>query len=403
MILPKELRELLNQMDQMKQEVRTLLAEDKTDDAEKRMADVRNLQKKIDIQKDLNDEERRGLDNGGSNPLNPNPPSTLESREDAELEKEYRQIFLKGLRRKNVSSEERSIIAEYEKRAVMNEGGASGQSDGDSSLIVPQDIQTRINQVKRQFVDLSQYVTVENVTTLSGSRVIEVDAELTPFPIIDEYEEIPQMDNPKFRPFSYAVKKRGGILPITNELLADSDQNVINYVSTWIGKKAVATRNALILGQLNALTKTPMADFDAVRTALNVSLDPAISLSSSILTNQDGFNYLDGLKDSMGRYLLVDDLTQPGKKLFKGRPVVVVNNRQLASDSVAGTAPIIIGDLKQLIVLFSRMFYELASTKEGGDAFKRDTTDLRALMRDDIKTWDTGAAVYGQLDIAETV
>ncbi|TYS50092.1 phage major capsid protein [Bacillus infantis] len=401
--MPKELRELLNQMDQMKQEVRTLLAEDKTDDAEKRMADVRNLQKKIDIQKDLNDEERRGLDNGGSNPLNPNPPSTLESREDAELEKEYRQIFLKGLRRKNVSSEERSIIAEYEKRAVMNEGGASGQSDGDSSLIVPQDIQTRINQVKRQFVDLSQYVTVENVTTLSGSRVIEVDAELTPFPIIDEYEEIPQMDNPKFRPFSYAVKKRGGILPITNELLADSDQNVINYVSTWIGKKAVATRNALILGQLNALTKTPMADFDAVRTALNVSLDPAISLSSSILTNQDGFNYLDGLKDSMGRYLLVDDLTQPGKKLFKGRPVVVVNNRQLASDSVAGTAPIIIGDLKQLIVLFSRMFYELASTKEGGDAFKRDTTDLRALMRDDIKTWDTGAAVYGQLDIAETV
>ncbi|MGD6845239.1 phage major capsid protein [Bacillus infantis] len=401
--MPKELRELLNRLDQMKQEVRTLLAEDKTDDAEKRMADVRNLQKKIDIQKSLSNEERSGLDNAGANPLNPNPPSSLESREDAELEKEYRQIFLKGLRRKNVSSEERSIISEYEKRAVMNEGGAAGQSDGDSSLIVPQDIQTRINEVKRQFIDLSQYVTVETVTALSGSRVIEADAELTPFPVIGEYDEIPLMDNPKFRPFSYAVKKRGGILPITNELLADSDQNVINYVSTWIGKKAVATRNALILSQLNALTKAPMADFDDVRSALNVKLDPAISLSSIILTNQDGFNHLDGLKDSTGRYLLVDDLTQPGKKLFKGRQVVVVNNRQLASDTGAGTAPIIMGDLKQLIVLFSRKFYELASTKEGGDAFKRDTTDLRALMRDDIKTWDTGAAVFGQLDITPTV
>lgn len=401
--MPKELRELLNRLDQMKHEVRTLLAEDKTDDAEKRMADVRSLQKKIDIQKSLNDEELRGLENGGSDPLNPNPPSSLESREDAELEKEYRQIFLKGLRRKSVSSEERSIISEYEKRAVMNEGGAAGQSEGDSSLIVPQDIQTRINEVKRQFIDLSQFVTVETVTALSGSRVIEADAELTPFPIIGEYEEIPQMDNPKFRPFSYAVKKRGGILPITNELLADSDQNVINYVSTWIGKKAVATRNALILSQLNALSKTPMANFDDVRSALNVKLDPAISLSSIILTNQDGFDHLDGLKDSTGRYLLVDDLTQPGKKLFKGRQVVVVNNRQLASDTGAGTAPIIMGDLKQLIVLFSRKFYELASTKEGGDAFKRDTTDLRALMRDDIKTWDTGAAVFGQLDIAPTV
>lgn len=400
--MSKELRELLAKLETMKGEVRSLLSEDKTDEAEKRMNDVRALQKKIELQRALEEEERGGLGVGGGTEINGGDKG-VESREDAELEKEYRQVFLKGLRRKNITSEERSIIAEYEKRAVMHEGGATGQTDGDSSLIVPQDIQTRINEVTRQFIDLSQYVTVEQVTALSGSRVIEVDAEFTPFPVIEEYAETPQMDNPKFRPLTYAVKKRGGILPLTNELLSDNDQNVINYVSRWIGKKAVATRNSLILGQLNTLTKTAMADFDAVRTAINVTLDPAIALSSIIVTNQDGFNFLDGLKDSNGRYLLQDDITQPGRKMIKGRPVVVVNNRLLASDTGAGTAPIIVGDLKQLIVLFSRKFYELASTKEGGDAFKRDTTDLRALMRDDIKTWDTGAAVFGQLDITPTV
>jgi HK97 family phage major capsid protein len=400
--LSKELRELLAKLETMKGEVRSLLSEDKTDEAEKRMNDVRALQKKFELQRALEEEERGGLGVGGGTEINGGDKG-VESREDAELEKEYRQVFLKGLRRKNITSEERSIIAEYEKRAVMHEGGATGQTDGDSSLIVPQDIQTRINEVTRQFIDLSQYVTVEQVTALSGSRVIEVDAEFTPFPVIEEYAETPQMDNPKFRPLTYAVKKRGGILPLTNELLSDNDQNVINYVSRWIGKKAVATRNSLILGQLNTLTKTAMADFDAVRTAINVTLDPAIALSSIIITNQDGFNFLDGLKDSNGRYLLQDDITQPGRKMIKGRPVVVVNNRLLASDTGAGTAPIIVGDLKQLIVLFSRKFYELASTKEGGDAFKRDTTDLRALMRDDIKTWDTGAAVFGQLDITPTV
>ncbi|MGY6209724.1 phage major capsid protein [Cytobacillus firmus] len=399
--MSKELREMLAKLDSMKGEVRSLLSEDKADEAEKRMNDVRALQKKIEVQKSLENEDRGGLGLGGEQQLGGG--KGIESREDAELEKEYRQVFLKGLRRKNISSEERSIITEYEKRTVMHEGGATGQADGDSSLIVPQDIQTRINEVKRQFIDLSQFVTVETVTALSGTRVIEVDAEFTPFPVIDEYAEIPLMDNPKFRPFSYQVVKRGGILPITNELLADSDQNVINYVSRWIGKKSIATRNSLILAQLNGLAKTAMADFDDVRTALNVTLDPAISQSSIFLTNQDGFNYLDGLKDANGRYLLQDDITQPGKKIFKGRQVVVVNNRQLASDTVGGTAPVIVGDLKQLIVLFSRKFYELASTKEGGDAFKRDTTDLRALMRDDIKTWDTGAAVFGNLDITPTV
>lgn len=392
---------MLAKLDSMKGEVRSLLSEDKADEAEKRMNDVRALQKKIEVQKSLENEDRGGLGLGGNQQLGGG--QGIESREDAELENEYRQVFLKGLRRKNISSEERSIITEYEKRAVMHEGGATGQVDGDSSLIVPQDIQTRIHEVTRQFVDLSQFVTVENVTALSGSRVIEADAEFTPFPVVEEYAEIQLMDNPKFRPLSYKVVKRGGILPLTNELLADSDQNVIRYVSQWIGKKSVATRNSLVINQLNTLTKTAMADFDAVRTAINVTLDPAIALSSLILTNQDGFNYLDGLKDANGRYLLQDDITRPGGKMIKGKQVVVVNNRLLASDTVAGTAPIVVGNLKELIVLFSRKFYELASTKEGGDAFKRDTTDLRALMRDDIKTWDAKAAVFGNLDITPTV
>lgn len=393
--MSKELRELLAKLDTMKGEVRTLLGQDKTDEAEKRMEDVRSLQKKIEVQRAL-DEQESGEHREG----NPLGGQGTESREDAELEKEYRDVFMKGLRRRSISSEERSIIAEYEKRAVMHEGGATGQADGDSSLIVPQDIQTRINKVIRQFVDLSQYVTVENVTALSGSRVIEVDAEHTPFPIIDEYEEIGTIDNPKFRPLSYKVVKRGGILPITNELLADSDQNVMRYVSTWIGKKAVATRNHLILNQLGTLDKTIFPDLKSINSSINVTLDPAIALSSIILTNQDGFNWMDNQLDERGLPILKDDITQPGRKLFKGKQIVVVNNRQLKT--AGNLAPFIVGDLKQLIVLFSRKFYELASTKEGGDAFKRDTTDLRALMRDDIKTWDAGSAVYGQIDLTPT-
>jgi HK97 family phage major capsid protein len=57
------------------------------------------------------------------------------------------------------------------------------------------------------------------------------------------------------------------------------------------------------------------------------------------------------------------------------------------------------GNLKELIVLFTQGQYELTSTREGGDAFKRDTTDLRTITRDDCKQWDAGAAVFGQLTV----
>lgn len=398
--MSKELREMLQRLEQMKAEVRSLLGEDKVDEAEKRMEDVRALQKKIEMQRQLEEEERGGLGLGGA--YFTNGETRAVTKEDAELENEYRQVFMKAIRRRPVTSDERSIINEYEKRAVMNEGGTNPViPDGDSSLIVPKDIQTRINEIMRAQNDLSQYVRVEEVTTLSGSRVLEKDETMTPFTLIDEYGTIPETNNPKFVAVSYSVKKRGGILPITNELLADSDQNIINYITRWIGKKAVVTRNKLITDLLLTMSPKSLGDLKAIKKVLNVDLDPAISLNSVVLTNQDGYNWLDSQQDANGRFLLQDDITQPGRKLLFGRPVVVCSNRYLPS--ITGTpnqAPIFIGNLEELIVLFSRRFFELAATKEGGDAFKRDTTDLRTIMRDDIKFWDTGAAVYGQLALS---
>lgn len=394
--MTKELRALLQRLDNAKQEVRSLIAEDKTTEAKEKMDEVRSLQAKVDLQRELEETEARGL---GGKELNDD--GNVEERDLQDLEKEYTGIVLRGIRRRPINDEMRSVISEYERRAVMNEGGTNPAiPDGDSSLIIPKDVQTRINTIMRSMNDLSQYVRVEGVTMLSGSRVLEKDESMTPFALVDEYGVIGEIDNPKFVPVSYAVKKRAGILPITNELLADSDQNVLSYVTRWIGKKAVVTRNKLITDLLLTMTPKALADLKAIKKVFNVDLDPAISVSSIVLTNQDGYNWLDEQVDGNGRFLLQDDITQPGRKLLFGRPVAVASNRYLPS--ITGTpnkAPIFIGNLEELIVLFSRNFFELASTKEGGDAFKRDTTDLRTIMRDDIKFWDTGSAVYGQLSL----
>lgn len=391
--MTKELRALLSKLDNAKQEVRTLLAEDKTSEAKDKMAEIRSLQEKVDLQRELEETEARGL---GGQELGGN--GDVPDKEMRELEQEYTGIVLRGIRRRPITEEMRSVVGEYERRALMNEGGTNPAiPDGDVGIVVPQDIQTRINELMRQWNDLSPYVTVEDVSTLSGSRVLETDADMTPFADVDEYGVMQAIDNPKFTPISYKVKKRAGYLPLTNELLQDNDANLLGYVTNWIARKAAHTRNTHIISTLNTLTPKALADLKAINTVLNVDLDPAISISSIILTNQDGFNWLDNQVDGMGRPILMDDFTQPGRKLFKGRQVVVVSNRNLPSTGT--NAPLIIGNLKQFMVLFNRRFFELASTREGGDAWRRDTTELRTIMRDDYVKWDAKAAVFGQLDI----
>ena len=384
--MTKELRELLNQLENKKTEVRTLMGEDKVDEAESVMNEVRSLQKKIEVQRALDAQEagetREGIE--------------IETR-SGENEIEYRDVFMKAIRNRNLNSEERELL----ETAIEEVRAMSGKTDEDGGLVIPADVQTKINELSRSFDALEQYVTVEPVSTRSGSRVLEKNADMVPFAEVDEMGEIPDTDNPKFSKIDYNIKDRSGILPLSRSLLQDSDQAILNHVIKWLGKKSKVTRNVLILNALDTLKKKAIATIDDIKDVTNVDLDPAISANAIVLTNQDGFNYIDKLKDEKGNYILEQDPTNKTKKLLFGvHPVVVISNRFLKS--AENKAPFVIGDLKELIVLFKREQMELASTEVGGDAFKRNTLDVRAIQRDDVVIWDSEAAVYGQIDLTPT-
>lgn len=390
--MTKEMRELLQHVEQTKAQVRALLGENKVAEAEKLMEDVRALQAKAKLMSELedNDTEDAGV------------PLTPAADEDKDLESAYRGVFLRGLRRQRLSGSDQSIVNEYVhsiQAAVMHEGGVQPAiPDGDVGMLVPQDVQTKINTIMRTLNPLSEYVRVETVTTASGSRVLERDENMTPLAVVEEYGAIQETDNPQFDGIPYKLAKRAGFLPLTKELLSDSDQNIVEYVSNWISRKVVVTHNTLITALIAGMAPVPLADLDAVKKVLNVTLDPAISATAAVLTNQDGYHWLDTQVDGNGRYLLVDDITQPGRKLLFGRPVYVTANRYLPSTPAPNaTAPIILGNGKQLLVLFTAGRHELTSTTEGGDAWRRASTELRVISRDDVRQWDTGAAVHGRL------
>lgn len=387
--MTKKERELRQLMAEKQTHIQNLLADNRIDEAESATEELKAIRREFDIVQTMNDVVPAAAPFGG----------TPQQEEVKDVDTTH--VFAQLLRNRHdsLSDTELSFAKSMAVRNAVNMNEGAGEAGG---FIVPTDEQTKINELKRALNPLSALVRVENVNTMSGTRVLEKASDMTPFASVAELAAISEIDGPKFTQVKYAIKKFAGILPISEELLADSDQNLLAYVNGWLAKKSVATENAQILAVLKMLTKAPLTNLDGIKDLLNVTLDPTISLMSSVLTNQDGFNFLDKQKDTDGRYLLQPNPLDSTQKLLFGKPVTVVSNKVLPTDtSVASAkkAPVIIGSFTDAVVLFDRQATTLTGTSVGGDAWKRDSYDVKAVTRIDVQKFDDKAVVFGELTI----
>ena len=248
----------------------------------------------------------------------------LEKREDVkpqieqrdltneEVEVAYKDVFLKAVRNKDLNKNDMNI---FERMKEIREVPTAtpylkSDTDADGGLIVPKDVQTRINEYKRQYAfELQSLVDVERVTAPTGLRVFEKLADSVAFVNIDEWETIGEVATPQFEKKEYSLAQYAGILPIPRNLLQDTDAALLDTIAKFIARKTIVTRNAQILAKINAsyAVKKALAGVDDFKDVLNVELDAVFANNAKIITNQDGFNVLDKLKDENGNYLL-----QPG-------------------------------------------------------------------------------------------
>ena len=266
-------------------------------------------------------------------------------------------------------------------------------SGSDAGLTIPQDIRTAINTLVRQYDSLQEYVNVENVTTLTGSRVYEKWTDITGLANIDdEAGKIADIDDPKLSLIKYTIKRYAGISTVTNSLLADSAENILAWLSGWIAKKVVVTRNKAILEAIATLpTKPTLTKWDDI-IDLQAKVDPAIKQTSFFLTNTSGFTALKKVKNALGDYLMERDVKSPTGYSIAGFAVKEISDRWLPNAS-SGVMPLYFGDLKQAVTLFDRQQMSLLSTNIGGGAFETDTTKVRVIDRFDVVATDTEAFV----------
>lgn len=421
--MPKELLELLDSINKQKALVKNLVDQGKLDEAEEAKKELVNLQRKFDLLKDMLE----------AAPTNSIPVNT--SGTDPPVDAVHE--FANAARRR------------FQNDATpMSEGTAAN-----GGYTVPEDIQTRINHYKEANFSMRQLVTVESVKTNKGARTYQTKAQAPGFQKVLENGAVQEVAGPRYERVTFTIEDYAGYMPVTNDLLMDSDANITNEIVTWIGRNSLMTDNNEIIAILKGKAETSLSNLAGMKRAINVTLGQAYRPAVRIVTNDDGLNYLDTLLDGQNRPLLNPNPTEPNRvQLRVGATVVpidIVPNSVLPSDPVysatsdqaiasgktyytrsgSGTTespyvytkvaspvlaniasyyevsnhkmPFIIGDLKEAARIYDREQTTILSSNvasvTGYNAFEQRGTLFRAEIRADYKAIDNDAWVNGYI------
>lgn len=300
-------------------------------------------------------------------------------------------------------------LAKAVKSFITGKGLVEGVGE-DGGYTVPEDVSTKVEQYKDVDYSLLEDIDVVNVKTNKGTRTYQKKGEVDTFVDIDENGEITnEIESPKFERLPYAIQDRAGFMPVSNDLVEDSDSNILQIVIEWLGKANIATTNKKVLEEVAKKSQVDLKNIDGIKKALNVTLGQAYKNGAKIYTNDDGLNYLDTLKDTNGRPLLNPDPTEPTKMQLRCGttvlPIKVLPNKVFKT--IESKIPFIIGNLYDYIRKYDRKSMSIMASNVasigGFNAFAKNMTVLRAIVRDDYKVKDTDSIVNGYIEVVESV
>lgn len=264
----------------------------------------------------------------------------------------------------------------------------SGLTTEGAQAVVPQEVVTPVFEGANAKQNLAEMATVKKVSVGSGKYPVSIPDPTKFLATKAELATIPDVDA-SVKDISFSAKTFAGKIYLSNELIDDSAINIKAEVQSQLQQLVVNTDNHNVISLLQTLTSENAANVDDLKKIKNTAIDPAVlgSNGSMVITNQDGYNYLDTLKDSQGRYLLSEDVTAVSGKALFGLPVVVVSNAVLPD--VSGQFPVFIGNLPQAIAVFRRN--NITTSWEQFDSYSQG---LAVVYRGDYQFIDKNAMQY---------
>jgi phage major capsid protein, HK97 family len=380
----KKSTEIKQQMATVRKDLEGLQAAETWDKAEMKAKELMDLSREYQVQAALEQADFKNF----------TPEATSVSANLVQNKSAVNRIFNKLVLGRGALSDE--------EKQIMNAAGSPGMvesNDGKGGYLVPTEQFQQISELRRAYVSLKSYCMVRPAGSKEGKQPTmgEEDGKLIAF---DEITKI-NTDDLDFGQLAYKIKSYGDIIPVSNELLADSDVSIMDLIGQRFVKKAINTENDKILSIIKTLAAEQYEDYKGIQTVLNKVLDPAISATAGIFTNQSGYDYLDNLVDAQKRPLLTQSLADPTQYVFKGRKIIMLKDSLLANDTTttAGTtyAPFVIGSMADAIHFFDRAGVEVAVSTEAG--FTTYATMIRAVERFDTVVADKDAMHYANIKI----
>ncbi len=338
-----------------------------TDDEAQELAEIRDDVKKIKEALGLEDEMREILEKEGEEKPDPEPKDDKEGdMPDKEREcKEQREI----------EKQERAAFEAYIRGTVMNtrdQTDTANLAKGDNGAIIPQTI---ADKIIRKVYDICPILEKSQKYNVKGTLTIPYYSEKDSAINVGYQSEFVQITS-SVGQFTSNVTLTGylagALAKVSRSLINNSQFNIVDHVidimaehisrfiehelliGTPADPEAVPPVEAKVLG-LSTLTNKIVTE-----SASAITADDVIKLHDSIKDRfqKDAFFIMSTqtrtalrlLKDSMGRYMLQDDISLPFGTSLLGKPVYVSDNMP---EIAAGATVIYYGDYKGLATKFN--------------------------------------------------
>ncbi|WP_394896072.1 phage major capsid protein [Clostridium paraputrificum] len=362
-----KIEERRQQIQDLTKELRGLVEAEKVDEAKAKKEELRKAKDLLVLEEEQEQEEMRDLQRQSKQ--NRKEDDNMEKREKNK-ELEYRALVKAMLGEK---------LNEEEQRAITD-----GNFNSNTSAIIPSEFINKVQTIKEGYKSLKNYCDVIPVTSDNGKMpVTSLEDELADLEedteMVETMLEVGEVD--------FKVSDKGLLKKVGNNLLKDSPVSFIDGVlAPNFAIASINKENKDICKVVNANSKVVTVGVeDKVEDVLAKTISkeiPTVRNGLVVITNPEGYSYLDNLRDDSGRKS--DDISYgvDGTLFFKHKEVIEMADKTLPALGSSKKMVFYVTNLKT-VPFFDREIMEIAKSTEAG--FTANKTVVRAIERYDVK------------------
>lgn len=365
-------------------EAQNLFDEDKVEEAKAKLNQLKKVRASIDGLEALIEEESA---TGSVIPAIP----AVSPASDTSKSAMFVRACIKKFTKKTLSEAENALLLPTADTPVGDNG---------ESYILPKDIHTRILKKIRSFKSIRNDIGYLMVGALSGTIPTDDIDGLQELADFTDGTELKDDNDIKITGINYTLVEKAGFIPLSNTLLALSDEDLLEYVIGYFARRAVLTENNMAF---KAMAKDKAAKAISTHTDIAGSIieniDPAFEDTTVIIVNQSGFKWMDTQHYPDGKKVLKKDPVT-GKWMFGEYEVSKYPNRML-KNTAEGKSPVFYGALSEGVKLLDLGKVSFAASAEAG--FKINATLARVIEFVDVQQFDGSDACYcyGEINLAD--